>query len=226
VARRRREREALRRALLVASARLRRLLRDDGSQHREDEFNGDPAFLIGEATDTLGSVGDYTGDGKPDPGSARRVRQRRTPSTAVPPALRQAVEDLTHGGEYDDDSPLTYDQEIAEVAGAEYTDGTRSSTGSRAILWRPVDHTYVGLDGWAEVHSSWVIIDKGSDLSRAGTHRVRSRSSSTARSRAPRSSSTARSTPTRSRGPLGLRRSPGELRDESGQLFCDGLQPE
>ena len=36
----------------------------------------------------------------------------------------QAVEDLTHGGDYDDSSPLTYDQEIAEVAGAEYTDGT------------------------------------------------------------------------------------------------------
>jgi hypothetical protein len=35
--------------------------------------------------------------------------------------------------------------------------------------WRPVDSQLAGLDGWMEVHSSWVRFDKGSDLSVGGS---------------------------------------------------------
>ena len=81
----------------------------------------------------------------------------------------QNIEDLTHGGDFDDKSPLTYDQELAEAAGAEYTDGTEFMHRVEGNLWLPVDHTVFGLDGWAEVHSSWVIIDEGSDLEEGGS---------------------------------------------------------
>lgn len=35
-------------------------------------------------------------------------------------------------------------------------------------LWRPDDGEAPGLDGWAELHYNWVIIDKGSDVVKGG----------------------------------------------------------
>ena len=35
--------------------------------------------------------------------------------------------------------------------------------------WRPVDKTPLGLDGWAEVHTSWVRIKKNSKIEKGGT---------------------------------------------------------
>jgi hypothetical protein len=136
---------------------------------KSGEFEPDPHFLIGPGDDYIGDV-DYTGDGKPDPAIGHGQFDNDNPEhQAYYEAFVQAVEDLTFGGEYDDTSPLTYDQEIAEVAGAEYTDGTTFTHRVEGNDWRLVDHTPTGLDGWAEVHSSWVIIDSGSDLSDGGS---------------------------------------------------------
>ncbi len=137
---------------------------------KSGEFRPDPHFLIGDGDGYLGSVGDYTGDGEPDPAINHGEFDNDNPEhVAYHELFVQAIQDLTHGGEYDDSSPLTYDQEIAEVAGAEYTMGGEFTHRVEGNLWRPVDNTYVGLDGWAEVHSSWVIIDSGSDLEEGGS---------------------------------------------------------
>jgi hypothetical protein len=134
------------------------------------EFIPDPHFLIGEGDHYMGSVGDYTGDGKDDPAINNDEFDNDNPEhVAYHELFVQAVEDLTHGGEFDDSSDLNYDQEIADVAGADYTDGTEFVHRVEGNLWRPVDHTTAGLDGWAEVHSSWVIIDSGSDLEEGGS---------------------------------------------------------
>jgi hypothetical protein len=194
----------------------------------DDEFNGNPAFLIGNSDNTLGSVGDYTGDGKPDPGISHGEFDNDDPEDILYHQLFvDAVEDLTHGGEYDDDSPLTYDQEIADVAGAEYTDGTAFQHRVEGNLWRPVDHTSIGLDGWAEVHSSWVIVDKGSDLSEGG-HASGSfqilfdgaESSSAFLVHGTFDTDKIKS------DPWGYDDLQEDLRDDSGELFCEGLQPE
>ena len=136
---------------------------------KSGEFRPDPHFLIGDGEGYIGDI-DYTGDGKPDLAIGHGEFDNDNPEhVQYHEAFVQAVEDLTHGGEYDDSSPLTYDQEIAEVAGAEYTDGTEFVHRVEGNLWRPVDNTHTGIDGWAEVHSSWVIIDSGSDLSEGGS---------------------------------------------------------
>ena len=94
-------------------------------------------------------------------------------------------------------------------------------------LWRPVDNTYVGLDGWAEVHSSWVIFDKGTDLSEGGHA---SGSFQILFDGAESSSAFlvhgTFDTDKIKQDPWGYDDLQAELRDESGQLFCDGLQPE
>jgi len=192
------------------------------------EFTPDPHFLIGEGDGYMGSVGDYTGDGKPDPGINHGEFDNSNPEHQLYHELFvQAVEDLTHGGDYDDSSPLTYDQEIADVAGAEYTDGTAFQHRVEGNLWRPVDNTYVGLDGWAEVHSSWVIFDKGTDLSEGGHA---SGSFQILFDGAESSSAFlvhgTFDTDKIKQDPWGYDDLQAELRDESGQLFCDGLQPE
>jgi hypothetical protein len=187
-----------------------------------------PQFLIGYMDDETGSVGDYTGDGKPDPGIKHDAFNNDDPEDQLYHELFvQAVEDLTHGGEYDDDSPLTFDQEIVDVAGADYTDGTTFQHRVEGNLWRPVDNTYVGLDGWAEVHSSWVILDKGSDLSEGG------HASGTFQILFDGAESSSAflvhgkfNTDKIKKDPWGYDDLQADLQDESGQLFCDGLMPQ
>jgi hypothetical protein len=204
---------------------------DYGVYHEDEEsgeFTPDPHFLIGVMDDALGSVGDYTGDGKPDPGINHGEFDNDDPEhVAYQELFVQAVEDLTHGGKYDDDSPLNYDQEIAEVARAEYTDGTEFRHRVEGNLWRPVDNTFVGLDGWAEVHSSWVIVDSGSDLSEGGHA---SGSFQILFDGAESSSAFlvhgTFDTDNIKRDPWGYDDLQEELRDENQTPFCEGLQAE
>jgi hypothetical protein len=188
-------------------------------------------FVIGDGPGSLGdlgSVGDYTGDGKPDPSINHAEFDNDDPEhVAYHELFVQAVEDLTHGGEYDDGSPLTYDQEIAEVARAEYTDGTEFMHRVEGNLWRPVDNTVVGLDGWAEVHSSWVILDDGSDLSEgghaSGSFQILFDGAESASALLVHGTF---DTDKIQRDPWGYDDLEEELREESGMAFCAGLEPE
>jgi hypothetical protein len=139
----------------------------------------------------------------------------------------QAIEDLTHGGEFDDKSPLTYDQEITEVAGAHYTDGTEFTHRVEGNLWRPVDNTVEGLDGWAEVHSSWVILDKGSDLEEgghaSGSFQILFDGAQSASALLVHGTF---DTDKIKADPWGYDDLQEQLRDESNMPFCEGLQPE
>jgi hypothetical protein len=192
------------------------------------EFEPDPHFLIGDGAGYLGSVGDYTGDGKPDPALNHGEFDSDNPEHLEYQELFvQAIEDLTHGGEFDDDSSLTYDQEIAEVAGAEYTGGTEFTHRVEGNLWRPVDNTFIGLDGWAEVHSSWVIINSGSDLTEGGSA---SGSFQILFDGAESSSAFlihgTFETDNIKRDHWGYPDLQEELREENATAFCEGLEPE
>ena len=195
---------------------------------KSGEVEPHPHFVIGDVEGGMGSVGDYTGDGKADPPISHDAFDNDNPEHVLYHELFvAAVEDLAHGGDYDDDSPITYDQEIAEVAGAEYTDGTVFQHRVEGNLWRPVDHTANGIDGWAEVHSSWVILDEGSDLSEGGSA---SGSFQILFDGAESSSAFlvhgTFDTDKIKRDHWGYDDLQEELRDESGQLFCEGLEPE
>jgi hypothetical protein len=58
----------------------------------------------------------------------------------------------------------SWENEIAVVGGAEgFTHKIESND------WRPINSTNRGIDGWAELHSSWVRISDSSDISDGGT---------------------------------------------------------
>ncbi len=83
-----------------------------------------------------------------------------------------------------DELPLSWQDEMVIMAGASKTAAPthtdRYQTRGRVInpkfqhkvednFWRPIDGTTTGLDGWMEVHSSWVRLKHGSKVKDGGT---------------------------------------------------------
>ncbi len=85
----------------------------------------------------------------------------------------------------DHDDPKTYDysavvpeyeamaqawsNELVEVGGAQVDGEPAFQFRVEDNLWRPVDRDDAGLDGWIEMHSSWIRIKDGSDLEPGGS---------------------------------------------------------
>ena len=78
------------------------------------------------------------------------------------PGYDSAVEGLVAQAE-------TWSNERGITSGANI-DGTSAFTHKvEGNEWRPVNSSSAGLDGWAEVHSSWVRLAKSSDVNAGGT---------------------------------------------------------
>ena len=56
------------------------------------------------------------------------------------------------------DQAAIWQQELASAAGASIGDVAYFEHKVEGNAWRPVNNSNAGLDGWAEVHSSWVRI--------------------------------------------------------------------
>ena len=61
--------------------------------------------------------------------------------------------------EQNDDGPLSWSDEFVQLLGANKEGTARFEHKIESNKWRPIDSTISGLDGWMEVHSSWVRLD-------------------------------------------------------------------
>jgi hypothetical protein len=83
----------------------------------------------------------------------------------------------------EEDKPLSWQDEMVVMAGASKTvaDSQADQYNRRGRIidpkfqhkiednfWRPIDKTVTGLDGWMEVHSSWVRLKHGSEIKDGG----------------------------------------------------------
>jgi len=68
-----------------------------------------------------------------------------------------------------EDEPLSWQDEMIVMAGAASKKGEpRFQHKLEDNTWRPIDETITGLDGWMEVHSSWVRLKNGSKIKEGG----------------------------------------------------------
>jgi hypothetical protein len=68
-----------------------------------------------------------------------------------------------------EEQALVWQDERAIASGANI-DGTAAFEHKvEGNEWRPIDSSAAGLDGWAEVHSSWVRLSKSSEIAAGGT---------------------------------------------------------
>ena len=61
-----------------------------------------------------------------------------------------------------------WELEMTDVAGAEIDGEPMFEHKVEDNIWRPIDLTPAGLDGWMEMHSSWVRISNDSDVTEGG----------------------------------------------------------
>ena len=67
-----------------------------------------------------------------------------------------------------EDEPLSWQDEMIVAAGAAKGGEAKFAHKVEYNTWRPIDDTVTGLDGWMEVHSSWVRIKHGSKIKEGG----------------------------------------------------------
>jgi hypothetical protein len=67
-----------------------------------------------------------------------------------------------------EDEPLSWQDEMIVMAGAAIDGDAKFENKIEDNTWRPIDETITGLDGWMEVHSSWVRIKNGSKVQEGG----------------------------------------------------------
>jgi hypothetical protein len=67
------------------------------------------------------------------------------------------------------DRANTWELEVTEVAGAHVDGEPMFEHKVEDNVWRPVDLDPAGLDGWMEMHASWVRISDDSDVSEGGS---------------------------------------------------------
>jgi hypothetical protein len=67
-----------------------------------------------------------------------------------------------------EDEPLSWQDEMIVMAGAAKDGEPKFQHKIETNTWRPIDETITGLDGWMEVHSSWVRIKNGSKVEEGG----------------------------------------------------------
>jgi hypothetical protein len=67
-----------------------------------------------------------------------------------------------------EDEPLSWQDEMIVMAGAAKNKEAKFQHKIENNTWRPIDETITGLDGWMEVHSSWVRIKNGSKVEEGG----------------------------------------------------------
>ena len=77
-------------------------------------------------------------------------------------AYNNAIADL-------EDQSLIWAKELTLAAGANANGEPHYQQKVEGNFWRPIDTANAGLDGWAEVHSSWVRISDASEVVRGGT---------------------------------------------------------
>jgi hypothetical protein len=63
----------------------------------------------------------------------------------------------------------TWELEVTEVAGAHVDGDPMFEHKVEDNIWRPIDLDPAGLDGWMEMHSSWVRISNDSDVTEGGS---------------------------------------------------------
>ena len=67
-----------------------------------------------------------------------------------------------------DEEPLSWQDEMIVMAGAAKGGEPQFGYKIENNTWRPIDQTITGLDGWMEVHSSWVRLKNGSKIEEGG----------------------------------------------------------
>ena len=58
---------------------------------------------------------------------------------------------------------------MSDIAGANVNGTAAFEHKIEDNLWRPINNTNSGLDGWSEMHTSWVRIADGSEIVKGGT---------------------------------------------------------
>ena len=130
-------------------------------------------FAAEELTSRPGDYGDYPDDGS-DPmmeDNFLAVDDHERPDLSEYDQRFEALCEKTVGatcphleGESTSNLPMSWSDEFVEVLGANKNGEPKFVHKLESNKWRPIDSTISGLDGWMEVHSSWVRLESGQTI--------------------------------------------------------------
>ena len=130
-------------------------------------------FAAEELTSRPGDYGDYPDDGS-DPvmeDNFLAVDDHERPDLSEYDQRFESLCEKTVGaacphldGEDTSNLPMSWADEFVEVLGANKGGEPKFEHKLESNKWRPIDSTISGLDGWMEVHSSWVRLEAGQTI--------------------------------------------------------------